>query len=157
MGNLWVTIPMAFWCPFGIDRGVFLVFLSQHKTKHFFYGRLSQGSCRTFTVLQFTHECFLPRVESPPIVLVPATASSLCHWKPPGLLHWPKHEGSWVWVWGLIWFSTHSFLDNTTDAEVTPSLVFSVLSTAGGMTWHIVLVFSSCLCEWCSVFLALHI
>ena len=139
----------------------FSVFLSQHKTKHFFYGRLSQDSCRTITVLQFVHVCFLPRVQSPPIVLVPATASSLSATENPRdscIDQSMRVVGFGFWVGlGLVWFSTHSFSDNTTDAEVTPSLVFSVHSAAGSMTRHIVLVVFSCLCERCSIFLALHI
>lgn len=93
-------------------------------------------------MLQFTHVCFLPRVQSPHCPGPCNCFLTLHHWNPPGLLHWPKHEGSWVW--GLVWFSTHSFSDNNTDGEVTPPLVFSVLSPAGSVARHIGLVCASC-------------
>lgn len=84
-----------------------------------------------------SHDCFLPRVcfarEFPRCPHPCNCFLTFCHWKPPWLLHWPKHEGSWV-LFDLVWFSTRTFSDNTTDAEVTPALYFQSLAQPGA--WH---------------------
>lgn len=62
-------LPMAFDVPLELTEDlVVVVFLSQHKPKHFFDGKLSQGGCGPITCRSSHTSAFCP---SPPVVLSP--------------------------------------------------------------------------------------
>lgn len=123
-------------------QDVFVFFLSQHTTKHFFYG------CRTIAMLQFT-TAFCPEfvlLGSSHVVLIPATVSSLSATKH---THDSCTDQSMKVVGlDLIWFGFPHIAFQSVLLKQNLLHVFSALSAASSMTQHTMPEFSCCLSEW---------
>lgn len=123
-------------------QDVFVFFLSQHTTKHFFYG------CRTIAMLQFTWLLFAQNLFYLGVPMLFWSLQLFPHFLPLNTLMTLALIKAWrwlVWIWfGLVFhiaFQSVLLKQNLLH-------VFSALSAASSMTQHTMPEFSCCLSEW---------